>query len=111
MRGIDKLVSYMMGLDVRLGRPVVPMKEQLFLERIMNSETASILGLIINGLYMSKSRNYPPDMIVSDADEGIKRKHPSRTQGSGLKNMVSDLFGKAKDGLNGFLADDDASLN
>ncbi len=110
MRGIDKLVSYMMGLDVRFGRPVVPMKEQLFLERIMNPESANLLGLLINGLYMSKKQNYPAGMIVSEADEGVKRKHSARTQ-AGLKNMVSDLFGKAKEGLNGLLADDDSSLN
>ncbi len=111
MRGIDKLVSYMTGLDVRFGRPVVPLKEQLFLERIMNPETANILGLLINGLYMSKSQNYPSGMIISDADEGMKRKRSGKPQASGLKNMVSDLFGKAKDGLNGLLADDDTSLN
>jgi cell division protein FtsA len=111
MRGIDKLVSYMMGLDVRFGRPVVPMKEQLFLERIMNPESANLLGLLINGLYISKKQNYPTGMIVSEADEGVKRKHSTRAQASGLKNMVSDLFVKAKDGLNGLLADDDSSLN
>ncbi len=111
MRGIDKLVSYMTGLDVRFGRPVVPMKEQLFLERIMNPESANLLGLLINGLYMSKKQNYPAGMIVSEADEGSNRKHASRVQAAGLKNMVSDLFGKAKDGLNGLLADDDSSLN
>jgi cell division protein FtsA len=111
MRGVDKLVSYMTGLDVRFGRPVVPMKEQLFLERIMNPEAANLLGLMINGISLSKSQNYPPGMIVSQVDEGIRRKHSPRIQGAGLKNMVSDLFGKAKDGLNGLLADDDSSLN
>jgi cell division protein FtsA len=111
MRGIEKLVSFMTGLDVRFGRPVVPIKEQLFLERIMNPESANLLGLLINGLYQSRSQKYPPGMIVSDLQEETKRKQPVKIQGAGLKNMVTDLFGKAKEGLNGLLTEDDTSLN
>lgn len=112
MRGIDKLVSYMTGLDVRFGKPIVPMKEQLFLDRIMNAESANLIGLLINGLYLSRSQKYPAGMIVSEIQEEVKKKQQSvKTQGAGLKSMVSDLFGKAKDGLNGLLADDDSSLN
>jgi len=111
MRGIDKLISYMTGLDVRFGKPIVPLKEQLFNERIMNMETANMLGLLINGIYLSRSQKYPLGMIVSDIQEEVKKKQPVKVQGPGLKSMVSDLFGKAKDGLNGLLADDDSSLN
>jgi len=52
MRGIDKLVSYMTGIDVRFGKPVVAIKEQLFNEQIMNTESANLIGLLINGLYL-----------------------------------------------------------
>jgi cell division protein FtsA len=111
MRGIDKLISYMTGLDVRFGKPIVPLKEQLFNERIMNVESANMLGLLINGIYLSRSQKYPPGMIVSDIVEEVKKKQPAKVQGAGLKSMVSDLFGKAKDGINGLLAEDDSSLN
>lgn len=111
MRGIDKLISYMTGIDVRFGRPIVPMKEQLFLDRLMNSESANLLGLLINGLYQARSQKYPLGMIVSDNQEDVKKRQPAKTQGPGLKYMVSDLFGRAKDGLNGLISDDDSSLN
>ena len=111
MRGIDKLISYMTGLDVRFGKPIVPLKEQLFNERIMNVESANMLGLLINGIYLSRSQKYPLGMIVSDIVEEVKKKQPVKVQGAGLKSMVSDLFGKAKDGINGLLAEDDSSLN
>jgi cell division protein FtsA len=111
MRGIDKLVSYMTGLEVRFGRPIVPMIEQLFHERIMNAQSANLLGLLINGLYLSRSQKYPTGMVVSEIQEESRRKQPGKIQGSGLKNMVADLFGKAKEGLNGLLTEDDSSLN
>jgi cell division protein FtsA len=111
MRGIDKLVSFMTGLDVRFGKPVVPIKEQLFLDRIINAESANLLGLLINGLYLSRSQKYPPGMIVSELQEEAKRKQPNKIQGAGLKSMVTDLFGKAREGLNGLLTEDDSSLN
>ena len=111
MRGIDKLISFITGIDVRFGRPIVPMKEQLFLDRIMNAESANLLGLLINGLYQARSQKYPLGMIVSDIHEEVKKRQPAKTQGEGLKNMVSDLFGRAKDGFNGLISDDDSSLN
>ena len=111
MRGIDKLVSYMTGIDVRFGRPVVAIKEQLFNEQIMNTESANLIGLLINGLYAARRNKYPPGMIVSDVQEEIKKKLPVKNQGAGLKTMVSDLFGRAKEGLNGLISDEDSELN
>jgi len=111
MRGIDKLVSYMTGIDVRFGRPVVAIKEQLFNEQIMNTESANLIGLLINGLYAARRNKYPPGMIVSDAQEEVKKKLPVKNQGAGLKTMVSDLFGRAKEGLNGLISDEDSELN
>ncbi len=111
MRGIDKLVSYMTGIDVRFGKPVVAIKEQLFNEQIMNTESANLIGLLINGLYAARRNKYPPGMIVSDAQEEVKKKLPVKNQGAGLKTMVSDLFGRAKEGLNGLISDEDSELN
>lgn len=110
MRGIDKLVSYMTGIDVRFGKPVVAIREQLFNEQIMNSESANLIGLLINGLYAARRNKYPPGMIVSDAQEEVKKKIPVKNQGAGLKTMVSDLFGRAKEGLNGLISDEDNEI-
>ena len=110
MRGIDKLVSYMTGIDVRFGKPVVAIKEQLFNEQIMNAESANLIGLLINGLYAARRNKYPPGMIVSDVQEEVKKKVPLKPQGSGLKTMVSDLFGRAKEGFNGLISDEDNEI-
>jgi len=110
MRGIDKLVSYMTGIDVRFGKPVVAIKEQLFNEQIMNVESANIIGLLINGLYAARRNKYPPGMIVSDVQEEVKKKLPLKPQGTGLKTMVSDLFGRAKEGFNGLISDEDNEI-
>ena len=66
MREIDKLVSYLTGLDVRFGKPIVPMKEQLFLDKLITPESATLMGLLINGLYQARSQKYPPGMVVSN---------------------------------------------
>jgi hypothetical protein len=70
-----------------------------------------VLGLLINGLVQSKRNNYPAGMVVSDAPVEVKEPQPVKQQRSGLKSMVSDLFGKAKDGLNGLITDDDQEIN
>jgi cell division protein FtsA len=111
MRGIDKLVSYMTGIDVRFGKPVVAIKEQLFNEQIMNIESANLVGLLINGLYAARRNKYPQGMIVSDVQEEVNRKIPVKNQGTGLKTMVSDLFGRAKEGFNGLISDEDSEIN
>jgi len=109
MRGIDKLVSYMTGFDVRFGKPVIPVKESLFNEQLMNTQSANLIGLLINGLFQARSQNYPPGMIVSDNPEETRTKPQAKNHG--IKNMVSDLFGKAKESLNGLIADEDSEIN
>ena len=111
MRGIDKLVSFLTGFDVRFGKPVVAIKEQLFNEQIMNVESANLVGLLINGLFLARRNKYPPGMIVSDIQEEVRKKPIPKNQGAGLKTMVTDLFGRAKEGLNTLISDEDNELN
>ena len=111
MRGIDKLVSFLTGFDVRFGKPVVAIKEQLFNEQIMNVESANLIGLLINGLFLARRNKYPPGMIVSDIQEEVRKKPIPKNQGAGLKTMVTDLFGRAKEGLNTLISDEDNELN
>jgi cell division protein FtsA len=111
MRGIDKLVSYMTGFDVRFGKPVVPIQEQLFNEQLMNPQSANLIGLLINGLFQARNQKYPAGMIISETSEEERKKQTTKNQGSGLKTMVSDLFGRAKVGLNGLIADEDSEVN
>ncbi len=111
MMGIDKLVSYMTGFDVRFGRPVVPIRENLFNEQLMNTQSANLFGLLINGLYQSRNQKYPPGMIVSNTPEEDRKKQPAKNQGTGLKTMVTDLFGRAKEGLNTLISDEDSEIN
>jgi cell division protein FtsA len=113
MRDIDKLVSYLTGLDVRFGKPIVPLKEQLFLDKILNPESATLMGLLINGLYQARSQKYASPMVISNEvhEEQPRVKPQPKQQTSGLKGMVSDLFGKAKVGISGLLADDEDTLN
>ena len=101
----------MTGFDVRFGKPNVALREQLFNEQIMNAESANMMGLLINGLYQARRQKYPPGMIISEVQEEVKRTQPIKNQGSGLKTKVFDLFGKAKEGLNGLISDEDNEIN
>ena len=108
MRGIDKLVSYMTGFDVRFGKPVIPVKEQLFNEQFMNIQSANLIGLLINGLYQARNQKYPTGMIVSDTPEEETTKQKGKNHGF---QFVSDLIGKAKEGLSGLVTDEDSEIN
>ena len=109
MRGIDKLVSYMTGFDVRFGKPVIPLKEQLFNEQLLNPHSANMIGILINGLYHARNLNYPPGMIVSDTPEESKGKPQAKNRG--IVTMVSGLFDKAKESLNGLITDEDSEIH
>ena len=50
-------------------------------------------------------------MIVSDIQEEVRKKPIPKNQGAGLKTMVTDLFGRAKEGLNTLISDEDNELN
>jgi len=109
MRGIDKLVSYMTGFDVRFGKPVIPVKESLFNEQLLNTQSANLIGLLINGLYQARSQNYPSGKVVSNVPEETKTK--PQIKNHGIKNMVSDFIGKAKESLNGLIAEEDSEIH
>ena len=106
MPGIDKLVSYITGLDVRFGKPVIPVKEQLFNEQIMTAGSANVIGLLINGLYQAKRNNYPPGMVISNIPVEVKEAPQPKAQRSVL-TMVSGFIDKAKVGFNELISDDD----
>ncbi len=107
MRGIDKLVSYMTGFEVRYGKPILSIKEQLFMDQIMNGQSATLIGLLVTGLNQARFHNFPAGMIVSDTPEESRSKSSSRGHGSGLKTMVTDLFGRAKEGISTLMTEED----
>lgn len=113
LRGIDKLVSYMTGIDVRYGKPIISMREQLFNEQLMTPESANLLGILIHGLLQSRQMKYPSGLVDSLVqEEAPKQAAPAKKNPPGLTKVVSGLFGKAKEGLNGLIADDeDSELN
>ncbi len=99
----------MTGLDVRFGKPIVPIEEHLMNEQFMNSQSANLIGLLINGLYQARSKNYPPGMIVSTIEEEVKTVQPERRHG--ITTFVTGIFDKAKDGINGLMSDEDSEIN
>jgi len=111
MRGIDKLVSYMTGLDVRYGKPVIPVESHLFNELVMTPDSANALGLLVEGLKERQSKKNPGSMVVPDKSSIVKRTHKSVIdQGPGLINAMGNLFEKAKEGLENLIADEDMEL-
>jgi hypothetical protein len=49
-------------------------------------------------------------MIVSDTPDEARKKLPVKNQGTGIITRVSDLFGKAKEGLSGLISDEDSEI-
>ncbi len=109
MRGIDKLVSYMTGFDVRFGKPVIPIEQHLLNEQFMNMQSGNLIGLLINGLYQARNQKYPPGMIVSNTPEETKVKSPEKAHG--IKTFVSGIFDKAKEGISGLMTDEDSEIH
>ena len=107
MADIDKLVSYLTGFDVRFGKPSVVLKEQLFNSEILDIQPANLLGILINGLFQTKRLNYPPGMIVSEVKEEVKKSVTVKKSNQRIGTFLSDIFGKAKDGLTELISDDD----
>jgi cell division protein FtsA len=110
LRGIDKLVSYMTGIDVRHGKPIVAMKEQLFNEQLMNPDSASVLGVLIHGLIQSRQLKYPAGIVDPLVQEEAPKPAAVKKSSPGLTKVMSGLFGKAKEGLNGLISDDDDDI-
>jgi cell division protein FtsA len=100
----------MTGIDVRHGKPIVAMKELLFNEQLMNPESASVLGVLIHGLMQSRQLKYPSGIIDSLVPEEAPKPAAVKKSSPGLTKVMSGLFGKAKEGLNGLISDDDDDI-
>lgn len=102
LNGIDKIVSYMTGLDVRFGKPIVAMKEQLFNEQLATPGSANLLGILVHGLITSRNLKYPAGMVESAVQEVvIPKAAPVKKKSRGL----FDLVDKVKDSFDGLFED------
>lgn len=101
LNGVDKMVSYMTGLDVRFGKPIVAMKEQLFNEQLATPGSANLLGVLIHGLINSRSLKYPAGMVEPVVQEEIPKAAPVKRKSRGL----FDLVDKVKEGFDGLFED------
>jgi len=101
LNGVDKLVSLMTGLDVRYGRPIVHMKEQLFNEQLSNPGSANLLGILLHGLITSRNLKYPAGMVDTIVAEEVPVAAPVKKKSRG----IYDLVGKVKDGFDGLFED------
>jgi cell division protein FtsA len=101
LKGIDKMVSYMTGLDVRFGKPIVAMKEQLFNEQLSTPGSANLLGVLVHGLHNSKNMKYPAGMVEHVVQEEAPKAAPVKRKSHGL----FDLVDKVKEGFDGLFED------
>lgn len=103
MNGLDKVVSYMTGLDVRYGRPIIAMKEQLFNEQLTTAGSANLLGILIHGLNNSRNLKYPTGMVEPVVQEEAPVVAPVKKKSRSLL----DLVGKVKDGFDNLFEETD----
>lgn len=109
--GIDKLVSYITGLDVKYGKPVIPLEQHLFNEQIMTPDSANVIGLLVEGLKERQGVRSPGTMVVPEKGSISKRIQKSSVdQGPGIMNVMGNLFEKAKEGLGNLIADEDMEM-
>ena len=101
LKGIDKMVSYMTGLDVRFGKPIVAMKEQLFNEQLITPGSANLLGILIYGLHNSRNLKYPAGIVEHAVQEEVPKAAPVKRKSHGL----FDLVDKVKEGFDGLFED------
>ena len=102
LNGMDKMVSFMTGLDVRYGKPIVAMKEQLFNGQLSTPGTANLMGILIHGLINSKNLKYPAGMVEQVVVQAEAPKAPApKPKQSG----IHDLFGKVRQGFDGLFED------
>ncbi|HEY5510904.1 MAG TPA: cell division protein FtsA [Prolixibacteraceae bacterium] len=101
LNGIEKMVSYMTGMDVRYGRPIIAMKEQLFNEQLSTPGSANLLGILVHGLITSRSLKYPTGMVESVVQEEAPKAAPAKKKTRGL----FDLVDKVKEGFDGLFED------
>lgn len=91
LNGIDKMVSYMTGLDVRYGKPVIAMKEQLFNEQLATPGSANLLGILIHGLITSRNQKYPAGMVEPVVQEEAPKAAPVKKKTRGLFDLVDNV--------------------
>ncbi|MCK9413515.1 MAG: cell division protein FtsA [Prolixibacteraceae bacterium] len=103
LNGLDKVVSYMTGLDVRYGRPIVAMKEQLFNEQLATPASANLLGILIHGLINSRNLKYPAGMVDPIVQEEAPKTEPVKRK----TRSFHDLVGKVRDGFDGLFEEPD----
>lgn len=98
LNGIDKMVSYMTGLDVRYGKPIIAMKEQLFNEQLSTPGSANLLGILVHGLITSRNLKYPTGMVEYVVQEEAPKAMPVKKKTRGLFDLVDNVK-KGFDGL------------
>jgi cell division protein FtsA len=91
LNGIDKMVSYMTGLDVRYGKPITVMKEQLFNEQLSTPGSANLLGILVHGLSTSRSLKYPAGMVESVVQEEAPKAVVVKKKSRGLFDLVDNV--------------------
>ena len=98
LTGLDKMVSYMTGLDVRYGKPIIAMKEQLFNEQLSTPGSANLLGILVHGLITSRNLKYPTGMVDPIVQEEPPKAAPAKKKTRGLFDLVDNVK-KGFDGL------------
>lgn len=91
MNGIDKMVSYMTGLDVRYGKPIIAMKEQLFNEQLSTPGSANLLGILVHGLITSRNLKFPTGMVECVVQEEAPKAVPVKKKSRGLFDLVDNV--------------------
>jgi cell division protein FtsA len=91
----------MTGLDVRYGKPIIAMKEQLFNEQLATPASANLLGILIHGLINSRNLKYPAGMVDPIVQEEAPKPEPVKRKSRGFQ----DLVGRVKDGFDGLFED------
>ncbi|MEI7422112.1 MAG: cell division protein FtsA [Prolixibacteraceae bacterium] len=103
LTGLDKMVSYMTGLDVRYGKPIIAMKEQLFNEQLSTPGSANLLGILVHGLITSRNLKYPTGMVDPIVQEEAPKAAPVKKKTRGLFDLVDNV----KKGFDGLFEDTD----
>ena len=111
MRGIDKLVSFITGLEVRTGKPVIAMKEELFNEKLRTPEMANVMGLLLSAIKANALSKNTLGLVESAEERVIQSAAPTTKKAEGgIRQKMTSIFGKAKDGFNGLLSDEDNEI-
>ncbi|MCE1198848.1 MAG: cell division protein FtsA [Marinilabiliales bacterium] len=94
LNGVDHFISYLTGLDVRFGKPLVAMREQLFNDQLVNPGTANLMGILLQGLRHSKQGKAPVIMVESNLVEEPPKLEPPRKKSKSLLDFVGKVRGE-----------------